>query len=186
MDLAPAAFRDQLLAALPRVRRYARSLCFDPQAADDLVQTVAERALTHWHQYDQQRDLLAWLVSITHNAHMDGLRRTRRLQIVDPFELARDQDAAVAAPAPTDPGLRLDLMEAFERLSTEHRECLLLVGVEGLSYAQCADSLGVPIGTVMSRMARARASLRSLLEGGAARSTSTASASDRPSLRRVR
>ena len=68
---APPAFRQQLLAAIPRLRRYARSLVFDAHAADDIVQTTLERALAHWHQFDQRRDLLVWAIAIAHNAHMD-------------------------------------------------------------------------------------------------------------------
>ena len=73
--IAPTAFRQQLLATIPRLRRYARSLVFDPSAADDLVQTALERALAHWHQFDQRRDILVWVLSIAHNAHMDERRR---------------------------------------------------------------------------------------------------------------
>ena len=80
--LAPDAFRQQLLGAIPRVRRYARSLAFDPAAADDLVQTTLERALSHWHQFDQQRDIVAWLLSITHNAFLDLRRRDQRMTLV--------------------------------------------------------------------------------------------------------
>ena len=70
---APDAFRQQLLGAIPRLRRYARSLVFDVHAADDLVQTALERALAHWHQFDQRRDILLWTISIAHNAFMDAL-----------------------------------------------------------------------------------------------------------------
>lgn len=161
--------RQQLLEALPRVRRYARTLCGDEAAVDDLVQATALRALTHWHQFDPRRDLRVWLLSIAHNAHLDRLRKERRLTLVDPDELA---DTAARAPGlarPADPGeqvaLRLDLLAALQALTPAHREVLLLVGVEQLSYAQCADVLGVPVGTVMSRLARARAALRMALDG---------------------
>ena len=129
------------------------------------MQTTVERALTHWHQYDQQRDLLAWLLSIAHNAHLDTLRRERRTSSVDPQDLTRAQDAAVAAQPAPDPSLRLDILKALSRLPTEQRECLLLVGIECLSYAQCADTLRIPIGTVMSRVSRGRVALRALLDG---------------------
>ena len=81
---APAAFRQQLLGAIPRLRRYARSLVFDAGAADDLVQTALERALTHWHQFDQRRDILVWTISIAHNAFIDERRRGARLNLVEP------------------------------------------------------------------------------------------------------
>ena len=75
---APTAFRQQLLGTIPRLRRYARSLVFDASAADDLVQTTLERALAHWHQFDQRRDILVWTLSIAHNAFMDDRRRDKR------------------------------------------------------------------------------------------------------------
>ncbi|WP_374563630.1 RNA polymerase sigma factor [Ideonella sp.] len=166
---APEPFRQQLLDALPRVRRYARSLSFDGHAADDLVQSTVERALTHWHQFDQRRDIRVWLLSIAHNAHLDRLRRERRLTLVDPGELAEHQEAGGGQAG--DPGvqtaLRMDLLAALARLTREHREVLLLVGVEQLSYAECAEVLGTPIGTVMSRLSRARLAMRAALEGGA-------------------
>jgi len=163
---APEPFRRQLLDAMPRLRRYARTLTFDTATADDLVQTVLERALTHWHQFDQQRDVLVWLLSIAHNAHLDHLRRDHRLTLLSPEHLQAVQDAA-PQPAGSDPGLRMDLLAALNRLTPEHREVLLLVGVEQLSYAECAEVLRVPTGTVMSRLSRARVAMRAALDGTA-------------------
>ena len=184
---APAPFRQQLLAALPRLRRFARSLLHDAHAADDLVQSTVERALTHWHQYDQQRDLLAWLLAIAHNAHRDVQRRDARMRVTEPEELTRVQDDAQAHAAQhADPGLRLDIVQALASLNPEQRECLLLVSVECLSYAECAEVLRVPIGTVMSRIARARAALRSALTMEAPASAGSTSASSPSALRRVR
>jgi len=161
---APAAFRRQLLDAIPRLRRYARSLVFDSALADDLTQNTLERALSHWHQFDQRRDMLLWLLSIAHNAFLDGLRRDSRMTLVEPRRLDEAQDALGGAPG-ADVGLRLDLVAALGRLTPEQRAPLLLVGVEQLSYAECADVLGIPIGTVMSRVSRARVALREALEG---------------------
>ena len=174
--LAPDTFRQQLLAALPRLRRYARSLVFDRAAADDLTQTALERALSHWHQLDQRRDLLVWLLSIAHNAHLDQQRREQRMVAAGPVDALHDALTHAVTP---DPGLRLDLLTALARLSAEHREILLLAGVEQLHYAECAEVLQIPIGTVMSRLARARLALRLALEG------TTHSDSGRPKLRRV-
>ena len=161
---APEPFRQQLLEALPRVRRYARSLSFDDSATDDLVQSTVERALSHWHQFDQRRDIRVWLLSIAHNAHLDRLRREHRLSVVDPEQLADTPDHPGS-----DPGvhavLRMDLLAALARLTQAHREVLLLVGVEQLSYAECAEVLGVPAGTVMSRLSRARIAMRAALGG---------------------
>ena len=161
---APQSFRQQLLAAVPRLRRYARSLTFDTSSADDLVQTVLERALSHWHQFDQRRDMLVWLLSIAHNAFLDQRRRDSRLTVVEPAQADALQDGQRTDPG-VDVGLRLDLAAALARLPLEQREALMLVGVEQLSYLECAEALGIPIGTVMSRVSRARVALRAHLEG---------------------
>jgi len=163
---APPAFRQQLLGAIPRLRRYARSLVFDTGAADDLVQTALERALAHWHQFDQRRDILVWTLSIVHNAHMDDRRRHARMPMVDTPDAQAAIEERHAADTP-DIGLRLDLVAALKQLPIEQREPLLLVTLEQLSYAECAELLRVPIGTVMSRISRARVALRALLDGRA-------------------
>ena len=177
MNPAPSAFRQQLLGAVPRLRRYARSLVFEESQADDLVQSTLERALTHWHQFDQSRDMLVWLLSIAHNAHQDMRRRQARMQTFDPAQLQAAQDSLGGDPG-VDVGLRLDLLAALARLSPAQREPLLLVCVEQLSYAEVAAVMNIPVGTVMSRVCRARAALRQLLDGGGGRSPA-------PSLRRV-
>ena len=164
MNQAPSAFRQQLLGALPRLRRYALSLVHETGTADDLVQGTLERALSHWHQFDQQRDMLVWLLSIAHNAHQDMRRRQSRLQVTDPAQLQGEQDARGGHPG-VDVGLRIDLLAALRRLSPEQCEPLLLVCVEQLSYAEVAEVMRIPVGTVMSRVSRARATLRGLLEG---------------------
>lgn len=172
----PDTFCRQLLATLPRLRRYARTLVFDSAAADDLTQATLERALAHWHQFDQRRDMVVWVLSIAHNAFLDGRRRDARLTITDPDDLQQAQDRSGGDPGP-DVGLRLDLQAALLRLSPEQREALLLVCVEQLSYAEVAEVMQIPIGTVMSRVCRARAAMRQFLDGSAAPSA--------PSLRRV-
>jgi RNA polymerase sigma-70 factor (ECF subfamily) len=159
---APDAFRQQLLGALPRLRRYARTLAFDASQADDLVQSTVERALSHWHQFDPHRDIVVWLLSIAHNAFADARRRDARWVWQDVDEVQSLPEAAHNGP---DVGLRLDLLAALKRLRPEQVEPLLLVSVEQLSYAECAQVLGIPVGTVMSRVCRARAQLRSLLDG---------------------
>ena len=175
---APDTFREQLLAALPRLRRYARSLAFDSAVAEDLVQGTVERALTHWHQFDQRRDLVVWLLAIAHNAFLDMRRRERRMHSADPADVQRVADEQAHHNASHDAdslALRVDLMSALQRLSPDQREPLLLVCVEQFSYAEVAETLGIPVGTVMSRVFRARAALRLSLDGKAAA----------PSLRRV-
>lgn len=164
MDLAPSAFRQQLLDAVPRLRRYARSLAFETAQADDVVQSTLERALTHWHQFDCSRDMLVWLMSIAHNAHQDMRRKVSRMQSLDPDQLRLAQDSLGGEPG-VDVGLRLDLLAALARLNPDQREALLLVCVEQFSYAEVAEVLRVPVGTVMSRVCRARAALRGWLDG---------------------
>jgi RNA polymerase sigma-70 factor, ECF subfamily len=174
---APPAFRQQLLVALPRLRRYARSLVFDTQNADDLVQSALERALGHWRQFDPRRDIVLWLLSIAHNAHLDALRRDRRLDVLPPERVTEALDAM--QPQHVDIGLRLDIAAALDRLSLDQRSALVLVLVEQLSYAEAAEVLQVPAGTVMSRVSRARVAMRNWLDGSGTRTTA------RPDLRRV-
>ena len=131
------------------------------------MQTALERALSHWHQFDQRRDILVWTLSIAHNAHMDDRRRHARM----PMAHEHDQHGGApheqhAAETP-DIGLRLDLVAALKQLPLEQREPLLLVTLEQLSYAECAELLRIPIGTVMSRISRGRVALRALLDGRA-------------------
>jgi RNA polymerase sigma-70 factor (ECF subfamily) len=161
---APPAFRRQLLDVIPRLRRYARALTFDAAAADDLSQQALERALLHWQQFDPQREMGVWVLSIAHNAHQDTVRRESRMTVTDPSELQRVQDEGQADNSHT-LGLRLDLEAALARLPSDQRQPLLLVCVEQLSYAEVAQMLSIPIGTVMSRVCRGRATLRKLLDG---------------------
>jgi RNA polymerase sigma-70 factor (ECF subfamily) len=178
---APDAFRQQLLAAIPRLRRYARTLVFDAPAADDLVQSALERALVHWRQFDPQRDLVLWLLAIAHNAWLDALRRDRHLDVVAPERVAEALDRERRHEP--DLGLQLDLAQALSRLVADQRSALMLVVVEQLSYAEAAEVLQVPEGTVMSRVSRARVLLRGWLDGSA--QLPPPAAAQRPELRRV-
>jgi RNA polymerase sigma-70 factor (ECF subfamily) len=108
--------------------------------------------------------MTVWLLFIAHNAHLDGLRRSARLTVTDPADLGRAQDALGGDPG-VDVGLRIDLLAALRRLSPDQREALLLVCVEQLSYAEAADVMNIPVGTVMSRVCRARAAMRRDLRG---------------------
>ncbi len=165
---APPVFRQRLLDAIPRLRRYSRSLTHETNEADDLTQQTLERALAHWRQFDPERDMLVWLLSIAHNAFLDGRRRDARMTFSDPTDVQKTMDAEGGSPG-TDVGLRMDLLAALARLSPEQREPLVLVCVEQLSYAEVAEALRIPIGTVMSRVCRARQTLRRLLEAPARR-----------------
>lgn len=156
--------RDAILAEIPRLRRYARALVGSADAADDLVQDTLERALKRWLFWQRERDLRPWLFSIMHNLHVDGVRREGRVEYRD-----EDDVPAVSYRAPQNDALELrDLERALMLLPVDQREVLLLVGLEELSYAEVSAALGVPQGTVMSRLSRARARLKSVLAGESA------------------
>lgn len=149
-----------IVKLIPRLRRYARALLGDRAAADDLVQDTLERALAKLRLYRRGTDLRAWLFTVMHNVYVNQLRAARPLAPLeeDMPELARSAREAGAL------DLR-DLERALRRLPPEQREVLLLVALEELSYDEAARALGIPIGTVMSRLSRAREKLRAMLAG---------------------
>ena len=152
---------DQLLTWVPRLRRYARALVGNRDDADDLVQDTLERALTKSALWRGVADMRAWLFGMMHNLHVDGVRRPKLHTVV------LDDDTPEVPVAPTQ-GERLavlDLQAALERLPVEQREIILLVALEDMSYAEVASTLGIPIGSVMSRLSRGRERLRCLMEG---------------------
>jgi RNA polymerase sigma-70 factor (ECF subfamily) len=150
-----------LLTELPRLRRYARALVGERAAADDLVQDTLERAWSRVAQWRQGSDLRAWLFSIMHNLRVDQLRRPGLKTL--PME---DEDFAVPARATQSDRLELnDLESALARLPEEQRAVLLLVAIEEMRYDEVAATLGIPIGTVMSRLSRGRERLRLILDG---------------------
>ena len=149
-----------LVPYIPQLRRYARALTGDAWAADDLVQDTLERACGRWQRW-RAGDLRAWLFTVMHNLFVDGVRRARRHegQRVDLDDAAGDL-AAAAAP----PEQMLDLQRCLMRLPDDQREVLLLVTLEDLAYADVARITGTPVGTVMSRLSRARSRLRELMD----------------------
>lgn len=149
---------------IPALRRFARALLRDRVAADDLVQDCLERAVGHWHQRRSGSNPQAWIFAILHNLAMTRLKRTARNRPDALIETADDRFLGV--PATQEDGLRYNqLLAALQTLPDEQRAVLLLVGVEGLSYAQTAQAIGAPVGTVMSRLARGRERLRRNLSG---------------------
>ena len=152
---------DELLTWVPRLRRYARALAGNRDDADDLVQDTLERAWAKSGVWHGVADMRAWLFSIMHNLHVDGVRRPRvATQTID-------DDTPEVAMAPTQ-GERLavlDLQAALDLLPIEQKEIVLLVALEDMAYADVAATLGIPIGTVMSRLSRGRERLRALMEG---------------------
>jgi RNA polymerase sigma factor (sigma-70 family) len=172
-ELRSPGFALRVVAQIPRLRRYATVWLRNPADADDLVQDCIERALRRQDSLHDPTRLGAWLLAILHNMHLSNLRRDRRRGHPVAVDSLAD-DLALSAPA-QDRGEIRDFVRAMESLSEDHRQILLLVGLEGLSYREIAELLEVPIGTVMSRLARARERLRLALEGG-----------DDQALRRVR
>lgn len=155
----PRLFADSLIAQLPALRRYATALTGSINSADDLVQDCIERALRQSHTLQDPQRIGGWLRAILHNLFIDDIRR-RRARGTDVDIADMEQQIADAAPDT----LHVDFRRAVSRLSAEHRQVLLLAGLEGLSYREIAAELGLPIGTVMSRLARARERLRNLLD----------------------
>jgi len=156
-------FHRQLAAELPVLRRFARALTGDPALADDLVQDCLERAMAKSHLYDPSRPLRAWLFTMLRNLHVSGLRRSSRSTVVKTVDDLMDGEGAV----PPDQEHRLaagSIAEALGMLAPQHREVIVLVGLEEMSYRDVSEILGVPIGTVMSRLSRAREHMRQLLE----------------------
>ncbi|MBC2768339.1 RNA polymerase sigma factor [Pusillimonas sp. 7-48] len=156
--------RDLIIAEIPRLRRYARALTGSMDAADDLVQETLERALEKWLFWKRERDLRPWLFSIMHNLHIDHLRKAKHIDYFPQDELPE----VLYRPDQLD-GLEIrDLDRALAQLPIDQRQVLLLITLEGLSYKEVAKTLRIPVGSVMSRLSRARTRLRALLEEDAA------------------
>ena len=152
---------EPLRELIPRLRRFAVSLTRNASSADDLVQATLERAITRWADKRIEGDLRAWLFSILYRQFLDAHRRTRRYARMLEFFTGRDD----AQPSVERTVIAQSTLQAFDRLNPEQRALLLWVSVEGLSYKEVADILEVPIGTVMSRLSRARQALRLLSDG---------------------
>ncbi|NMZ18609.1 sigma-70 family RNA polymerase sigma factor [Pseudomonas rhodesiae] len=152
---------EPLRELLPRLRRFAVSLTRNTSSADDLVQASLERAITRWGDKRPEGDLRAWLFSILYRQFLDAQRRTRRYaRMLDFFTGREDVQPSVERTV-----MAQSTLQAFDQLNTEQRALLLWVSVEGLSYKEVAEILGVPLGTVMSRLSRARQALRQLSDG---------------------
>lgn len=170
--------------SIPALRRYARALLRNRAAADDLVQDCLERAISRWHQRRAGGDTRSWLFAILHNLAVNQLRQAQRRGMHLPIDAldgsARDGAALARAPVQEDALRHRDLLDALATLPDEQRSVLLLVSVEDLSYAETARVLDIPIGTVMSRLSRARERLRLATEGEGK------AAAGAPKLRRVK
>ncbi|MBT9370614.1 sigma-70 family RNA polymerase sigma factor [Rhizobium sp. CSW-27] len=153
-----------VLNQLATLRRYARSLVRNPDDAEDLVHDALVKAYERKGTFRTGANLRNWLLSIVHNTHIDRLRRKRSTEARHKAAAELGETAHVADP---DQSIRLrQLREAFFALPEEQRDALHLVAIEGLSYQEAADALSIPVGTLMSRLSRARARLRAFEENG--------------------
>lgn len=161
-----ASFNDQLIAMLPRLRRFARGLTGKAADADDLVQAACERALTRTHQFQEGTRFDSWMFRIAQTIWIDQLR-SRNIR----KEASEDEGMHVGSDEPVrrvEARLALhEVRSALGELPPEQRAALLLVTVDGLSYKEAADIAEVPVGTIMSRLARARIALQTKLDAGA-------------------
>lgn len=165
----------QIEACIPALRRYAAALLRNREDADDLVHDCLVRALDKLHTRRDDADIRAWLFTILHNLFISQLRRAKARPSGETLD--ETHDAVMSARPDQDKRLYWrDLLRGLNKLPVEQRTVILLVSVEDLSYAEAASVLGVPIGTVMSRLARGRERLRQLIE----------EEDVRPALRRVK
>jgi RNA polymerase sigma-70 factor, ECF subfamily len=159
----PDGFADQIIALLPNLRRYGISLCRSADIAEDLVQTTVVRAFAARAQWDPATRIDGWLFRILRNAWIDMVRRNKTqgvsVDIDDMPEAAQIDGRNV-----TEARLMLgSVQEAMEKLPADQREVMVLICVEEMSYAEAASLIGVPIGTVMSRLSRARLGISRML-----------------------
>ena len=147
---------------IPRLRRYARALTRNADRADDLVQTTLLRAISKAHLWQAGTDIRAWLFTIMHNQHVNMTRSAMRDAAMTDIEQV--SSSLVAISDPTASRQLHELERALARLPDEQREVILLVGLEEMSYQEAAQVLGVPVGTVRSRLSRGREALRRLMD----------------------
>ena len=176
--------RSELVAQIPGLRRYARALTGNAWAADDLVQDTLERACSKWRLWTAGSNLRAWLFTLMHNQFANQVRRAVRQsdagRMVDMEDV---NDELIAADAGSD--MALDLHRCLMRLPEDQRAVLLLVSLEDMSYEDVARITGVPVGTVMSRLSRARTRLRDLMDGRSDRMAHPRTVSSKPVLHRL-
>jgi RNA polymerase sigma-70 factor (ECF subfamily) len=159
-------FSEQLVASLPRLRRFARGLAGAQAQADDLVQAACERALTRRHQFQEGTRFDSWMFRIVQTIWIDQLR-SRNVR-KEEAEIEDDRQGSDEAVRRAEARLALEeVRRAASRLPPEQRVALMLVTVDGFSYKEAAEIAQVPVGTIMSRLARARSALAALLAEGA-------------------
>ena len=156
-------YADEVVSYIPHLRRYARALLGnDVIAADDLVQDCLERALSRIHLWRRGSNLRAWLFTIMHNQYVNHIRKLSNAPHIIDMEV---ENAAAHNQESAEQELKIrDIHQAINTLAPDQREVLLLVTLEGLQYREVASILGMPEGTVMSRLSRARSKLRSIMQ----------------------
>ena len=156
-----ADFTSEMAEHLPRLRRYARSLLHDRVHADDLVQDTMMRALEKAHLYQHDTNLRGWLVTIMHNEHVNATRRRARGPVYVSDDAISELGRAETQEAPVE--LR-EIRRAVDRLPQDQREPLILHWLYGFKYEEIAEEMSLPLGTVQSRISRARKALRLVIE----------------------
>lgn len=160
MALATEELRDGIIATLPRLRRFARSLTREPQDADDLVQITVERALGRADQFRMGSHLAGWLFGILRNAWIDECRSRQRRE---PSRMSEELAESVGDPAADSQAELVCVQDALLQLPEEQRLAVSLVLIEGFSYKEAAEIMSVPIGTLTSRLSRGREALQEML-----------------------
>lgn len=154
-------FKRQLVEQIPVLMRFATALTGNASTAEDLLQDCLERTLNRGHLWDQSRSLKTWLFTIMRNIYIDQYRRNANAPTLEP--IYPDSDIHGIPPSHDEYLATHELNIALARLPVEQREVILLVGLEGLGYKEVSDILDVPVGTIMSRLHRARQQLRQVL-----------------------
>lgn len=157
-----AVFKGELISLIPNLRAFARSLCGNPDWADDLVQETIMRAWTNQESFQPGTNMKAWLFTILRNHYFNELRKKKRLVDMQKGEVALESGVHESQPS----HLHLaDLARELDQLTPDQREALLLVAVDGFSYEEAAEICGCAVGTIKSRIARARRELEARLGG---------------------
>jgi RNA polymerase sigma-70 factor (ECF subfamily) len=157
------SLRLQMITLLPRMRRFARGLARDPDSADDLVQEACKHALERLDQFKEGTRIDSWLYRIIYTRWIDRLRRTKTRSTHLNLLAREHREAANDNGSANHVDTAIDVKGALAKLPEEHRAAILLIGLEGYSYAEAATVLELPMGTVASRVARARTMLAKML-----------------------
>jgi RNA polymerase sigma-70 factor, ECF subfamily len=161
--MTTASFRKDLITQLPYLRRFARALCGDASLADDLVQDCVERALVKSYLYDPARPLRAWLFAVLRNIHVSNWRRNAKFSAAKNIDDLEGMEGSIQPQQEMNFSISL-ITEALDTLPAQQREVLVLISLEEMSYKEASEITGVPIGTIMSRLSRARTHLQNILE----------------------